>query len=88
MTSEELIDVIITTGLIFVAGYLFYRFWFDSSRFLQEYKLGVAKLPKWYPFRGFALHVLEKRYWLWFLRFVSTVFLFGEIATLVYILAD
>ena len=72
----------------FLAGYYFYRSWFDKSGLEESMKRDVERLPVWYPFRSYSLSRIGTKYWLWQLRILSTLgILIGVLALILIIYA-
>ena len=57
----------------FLAGYYFYRSWFDKMGLEESMKRDIERLPTWYPFRNYSLNKLGSKYWLWQIRILSTL---------------
>ena len=82
MPINNLFLVLFISLLVCVSMYLFYKAWFDFENFRDSQIQRQMKLPRWYPFKNYALRRLQQPGWRWELRIISTV---QSIATIIII---
>jgi|PlaIllAssembly_1097288.scaffolds.fasta_scaffold1097385_1 hypothetical protein len=58
---------------ILLAGYYFYRSWFDTTGLEDSMKRDVDRTPTWYPIRNYSRSKIGTKYWLWQIRILSTL---------------
>lgn len=58
---------------ILLAGYYFYRSWFDQTGLEDSMKRDVDRAPTWYPIRSYSRSKIGTKHWLWQIRILSTL---------------